>query len=140
MLITDKKTTMKLSERLTEFSKFGMTFHYLLEEGKVAINEIEDIFFSKDDEKSTFRYMHMMRRIMPEDVENAFARYQDDYPRGDMSESDHANRLNIIFTGKIINEIAGKCDTNVDKTYINTYNYLLDHESEMDSLSYSYGK
>lgn len=140
MLITDKKTTMKLNERLTEFSKFGMTFHYLLEEGRLSISEIEDIFFSKDDEKSTFRYMSMMRRIMPEDVESAFLRYQDDYPKGDMSDIEHASRLNIIFTGKIINEIAGKCDTNVDKTYINTYNYLLDHESEMDNLSYSYGK
>ena len=61
MLITDKKTVMKLNERLTEFSKFGMTFHYLLEEGRISIKEIEDIFFSKDDEKSTFRYMNMMR-------------------------------------------------------------------------------
>ena len=138
MLITDKKTTMKLNERLTEFSKFGMTFHYLLEENRLSINEVEDIFFSKDDEKSAFRYMSMMRRIMPSDVESAFLRYQDDYPRGDMSDIEHMNRLNFIFTSKIINEIAGKCDTNVDKTYINTYNYLLDHES--DNVSYSYGK
>ena len=138
MLITDKKTTMKLNERLTEFSKFGMTFHYLLEEGRLAINEIEDIFFSKDDEKSTFRYMNMMRHIKPEDVENAFLRYQDNYPKGDMSDMEHASKLNFIFTGKIINEIAGKCDNSVDKTYINTYNYLLDNES--DNLSYSYGK
>ena len=129
---------MKLNERLTEFSKFGMTFHYLLEEGRLAINEIEDIFFSKDDEKSTFRYMNMMRHIKHEDVENAFLRYQDNYPKGDMSDMEHASKLNFIFTGKIINEIAGKCDNSVDKTYINTYNYLLDNES--DNLSYSYGK
>lgn len=140
MLITDKKTTMKLSERLVEFSKFGMTFHYLLEEGRIAISEIEDIFFSKDDEKSTFRYINMMRKIMPEDVEEAFSRYQDDYPRGELSQEEHANHLNLIFTGKIINEIAGKCDGAVDKTYINTYNYLLDQECGVDSLSYSYGK
>ena len=140
MLITDKKTTMKLSERLTEFSKFGVTFHYLLEEGKISINEIEDIFFSKDDEKSTFRYMNIMRKIMPEDVEKAFDRYQDDYPKGSLSLQEHENHLNLIFTGKIINEIAGKCDNNVDKTYINTYNYLLEQECEVDSLSYSYGK
>ncbi|MBQ7136719.1 MAG: hypothetical protein IJO43_01925 [Bacilli bacterium] len=140
MLITDPKTTMKLSDRLSEFSKFGMTFYYLLEEGKVAINEIEDIFFSKDDEKSTFRYINMMRRIMPEDVEAAFSRYQDDYPRGDNSELDHANRLNMLFTGKIINEIAGKKDSSVDRTYINTYNYLLDHNEKIEKPSYSYGK
>ncbi len=140
MLITDKKTTMKLSERLTEFSKYGMTFNYLLEEGRLDIKEIEEIFFSKDDEKSTFRYMNMMRRIMPSDVEDAFSRYQDDYPKGDLSLQEHAKHLNLLFTEKIINEIAGKCDTNVDKTYINTYNYLLDKESDLDSLSYSYGK
>ena len=140
MLITDKSTTNRLNERLGEFSKFGMTFHYLLEQGRIAVNEVEEIFFSKDDEKSTFRYMNMMRRIMPEDVDNAFSRYQDDYPKGELSLEEHANRLNLIFTGKIINEIAGKCDTCVDKTYINTYNYLLDQESGLDSLSYSYGK
>ena len=115
-----------------------MTFHYLLEENRLSINEVEDIFFSKDDEKSAFRYMNMMKHIMPTDVENAFLRYQDDYPKGDMSDMEHMNRLNFIFTSKIINEIAGKCDTCVDKTYINTYNYLLDNESE--NVSYSYGK
>ncbi len=140
MLITDKKTVMKLNERLTEFSKFGMTFHYLLEEGRISIKEIEDIFFSKDDEKSTFRYMNMMRRIMPSDLDAAFLRYQDDYPRGNLSEREHQDHLNLIFTGKIINEIASKHDCSIDKTYINTYNYLLDQEGYVDSLSYSYGK
>lgn len=138
MLITDKKTTMKLTERLDEFSKFGMTIHYLLEEGRIDINEVEDIFFSKDDEKSTFRYMNIIKRVKPNDIMDAFLRYQDNYPKGDSTEEEHANHLNIIFTGKIINDIADKGDTCVDKTYINTYNYLLDQEGNM--LNYSYGK
>ena len=45
--MTDKSTTNRLNERLGEFSKFGMTFHYLLEQGRVAMNEIEEILFSK---------------------------------------------------------------------------------------------
>ena len=139
MLITDKKTTMKLNERLGEFSKFGMTFHYLLEEGRIAINEVEDIFFSKDDEKSTFRYMNIMRRVQPNDVMDAFLKYQDDYPKGEATEEEHANHLNMIFTSKIINEIADKGDACVDKTYINTYNYLLGQEGT-NTLNYSYGK
>jgi len=140
MLITDKKTTLKLNERLTEFSKFGMTFYYLLEEGKIDIKEIEDIFFSKDDEKSTFRYINVMKKVDPIDVSNAFDKYQYEYLQGDMTTLDYQNKLNLLFTGKIINEIAGKCDACVDKTYINTYNYLLGQETPSDSFSYSYGK
>ena len=102
MLITDKQTTMKLNERLTEFSKFGMTFYYLLEKGKITIKEVEDIFFSKDDEKSTFMYINMMRKIMPEDVDDAFIKYQDDYPLESLTLDEHKNKLNLIFTSKII--------------------------------------
>lgn len=129
---------MKLNERLDEFSKFGMTFHYLLEQGKIAINEVEEIFFSKDDEKSTFRYMNIMKRVEPSDVMDAFLKYQDNYPKGELSEAEHANHLNMIFTSKIINEIVGKSETCIDKDYVNTYNYLI--EQEGNTLNYSYGK
>ena len=139
MLITDRNTTNRLNERLGEFSKFGMTFHYLLEQGRVAMNEIEEILFSTDDEKSTFRYINILRRVSPDDVTLAFLKYQDDYPKGDQSNTEHEAHLNMIYTGKIINEIASKCDKCIDKTYINTYNYLLDQE-ENNNLNYSYGK
>ncbi len=139
MLITDKQTTMKLNDRLTEFSKFGMTFHYLLEEGKITLKEIEDIFFSKDDEKSTFMYINTMRKIMPEDVDEAYLKYQDDYPLADSSIDEQKEKLNLLYTSKIINEIASIGDASIDKTYINTYNYLLG-DKDTNNLSYSYGK
>ena len=138
MLITDKDTTEKLSDRLAEFSKFGMTFHYLLEQGRISIKEVTDIFFSKDDEKSTFMYINTMRKIMPEDIDSAFLRYQDDYPLEEMSIDEHKNKLNLLYTSKIINEIASIGDTTIDKTYINTYNYLLDNNKT--DFNYSYGK
>lgn len=140
MLITDKKTTMKLNERLTEFSKFGMTFYYLLEEGRISINEVSDIFFSTDDEKSTFRYMNTIRKIMPEDVDSATLRYQNHFAKEDLTDSEYINKLNMFFTAKIINEVANKNEVSIDRTYINTYNYLLDQDSEVNNLSYGYGK
>jgi len=139
MLITDKNTTNRLNERLGEFSKFGMTFHYLLEQGRIAMNEIEEILFSTDDEKSTFRYINILKRVNPSDVTDAFLKYQDDYPKGESTNIEHEAHLNMIYTGKIIDEIVSKCDRCIDKDYINTYNYLL-YKEDNNNLNYSYGK
>ena len=57
-LIADKVTSKKLENRLDEFSKFGMTLYYLFEEGRININDLENIFFSHDDEKSSFIYIN----------------------------------------------------------------------------------
>ncbi len=140
MLITDKQTTTKLNDRLKEFGKFGMTFHYLLEQGRITIKDVEDIFFSKDDDKAIFMYINTMRKICPEDVDAAFNKYQDDYPLLTNSIDEHKNKLNLLFTSKIINEIADLGDKTIDKTYINTYNYLLANEDSNKEFSYSYGK
>ena len=85
-------------------------------------------------------YINMMRKIMPEDVDDAFIKYQDDYPLESLTLDEHKNKLNLIFTSKIINEIADIKDNNIDKTYINTYNYLLNMEKDNSNLRYSYGK
>ena len=41
-LILDKTTSKKLENRLTEFSKFGMIFYYLFEEGRASISDLEN--------------------------------------------------------------------------------------------------
>ena len=56
-LIADKVTSKKLENRLNEFSKFGMTLYYLFEEGRVNLNDLENLFFSHDDEKSCFIWL-----------------------------------------------------------------------------------
>ena len=53
-LLTDKTTKKKLENRLTEFTEYGMTIYYLLEEERTNIKDLESIFFSQDDEKSSF--------------------------------------------------------------------------------------
>ena len=43
-LIADKVTSKKLENRLNEFSKFGMTLYYLFEEGRVNLNDLENLY------------------------------------------------------------------------------------------------
>ncbi len=124
-LITDKKTSKKLENRLTEFSKFGMTLYYLLEEGRVNIKDLEKIFFSSDDDKSSLIYSRLIKNVDPVDLKVSFNKYKIDYSSLDKDESDLIDTLNILYTKKIINEIVTDSTRQIDKTYVNTYDYLL---------------
>ena len=118
-LLTDKYTTETLENRLNEFSEFGMTLYYLFEEGRTNIDDLSNLFFSKDDEKTIFTYGKIMKRMKPNDLEASFNKYKDNYPNNTKKD------LNIIFTKKIIDLVLQEQESRIDKTYINTYNYLL---------------
>ena len=128
-LITDKKTSKKLENRLTEFSKFGMTLYYLLEEGRVNIKDLEKIFFSSDDDKSSLVYSRLIKNVNPVDLKVSFNKYRADYSSFDEDENDLKDTLNILYTKKIINEIVSATTKQIDKTYVNTYDYLLMNSS-----------
>ena len=114
-LIADKVTSKKLENRLDEFSKFGMTLYYLLEEGRINIGDLENLFFSHDDEKSSFIYSKLIRHVNPKDIKMSFDKYS----------IENQNNLNILYTKKLINTILNDSKDNIDKVYINTYDYLL---------------
>ena len=78
-LIADKATSKKLEDRLCEFSKLGMIFHYLLEEGRASISDLESLFFSKDDEKSCFIYGKLIQHVEPKDLKLSYDRYSIEY-------------------------------------------------------------
>ncbi len=118
-LLTDKYTTETLENRLNEFREFGMTLYYLLEEGRTNIDDLSNLFFSKDNEKTLFTYGKIIKKMKPNDLEASFNRYKDNYPNNSKED------LNIIFTKKIIDLVFENQEGKVDKTYINTYNYLL---------------
>ena len=125
-LILDKTTSKKLENRLTEFSKFGMIFYYLFEEGRASINDLENIFFSHDDEKSCFIYGKLIKNINPKDMKLSFDRYSKDNPNLEgLEKAKYEEDLNIIYTKKILNTIVNDAKDNIDKVYINTYDYLL---------------
>ncbi len=125
-LLTDKKTTKKLENRLLEFIEYGMTIYYLYEEKRTNIKDLEDIFFSKDDEKSSFLYSKIMKHIKPSDLKKALERYSINNKKEDNQEdSKYKKELNIVYTEKIINILVDNKNEIIDKTYINTYNYLL---------------
>lgn len=125
-LLTDKTTKKKLENRLTEFTEYGMTIYYLLEEERTNIKDLESIFFSQDDEKSSFIYGKIMKHIKPSDLKKSYDKYSGDYRKNDNEdESLYKKELNIIYTKKIIDLILEKTNDLIDKTYINTYKYLL---------------
>lgn len=131
-LIADKSTSKKLENRLSEFSKFGMTLYYLLEEGRASISDLESIFFSTDDEKSCFIYGKLIRNVKPNDLKLSFDKYSIQYPNTECLENnEYQDNLNLIYTKKIINKILNDSNDNIDKIYINTYNHLLINNSDL---------
>lgn len=118
-LLTDKYTTETLENRLNEFSEYGMTLYYLFEEGRTNIDDLSNLFFSKDNEKTIFTYGKIMKRMKPIDLEDSFNKYKDSYPNNTKKD------LNKIFTKKLIDLVLEQNNNMIDKTYINTYNYLL---------------
>ena len=125
-LIADKVTSKKLENRLDEFSKFGMTLYYLLEEGRINIGDLENLFFSHDDEKSSFIYSKLIRHVNPKDIKMSFDKYSIENPNNDyLTKDKYQNNLNILYTKKLINTILNDSKDNIDKVYINTYDYLL---------------
>lgn len=118
-LLTDKYTTETLENRLNEFSEYGMTLYYLFEDGRTNIEDLANLFFSKDDEKTVFIYGKIMKRMRPNDLEESYNKYKDNYPNNSKKD------LNIIFTKKLIDLVLENDQNRIDKTYINTYNYLL---------------
>ncbi len=125
-LIADKVTSKKLENRLDEFSKFGMTLYYLFEEGRININDLENIFFSHDDEKSSFIYSKLIRLVNPKDIKMSFDKYSIENPNNEYLAKDiYQNNLNILYTKKLINTILNDSKDNIDKVYVNTYDYLL---------------
>ena len=118
-LMTNKTTSKKLENRLVEVSEYAMTLYYLLEEGRTSLKDLESIFFSKDDEKSSFMYGKVLKHMSPSDLKKSYEKY---------SQSDTAldtKGLNLLYTKKIIDLVIDKSTDQIDKTYINTYNYLL---------------
>ena len=124
-LIADKATSKKLETRLSEITEYGMTIYYLFEEGRTNLRDLESIFFSTDDEKSSFIYGKIMKHMKPTDLKKSFEKYSINYPQKDNDEKKYKKDLNIIYTKKIIDLVINETKDKIDKTYINTYDYLL---------------
>ena len=127
-LITDSKTKEKLNDRLNEFSNFGMVLYYLLEQEKLDIKTISEIFFSKDEDKAVLMYLKLMREIKQKDIEKAYIKYSEINPNTTGEDEDtYKGYLNILYTSKIIDRLSNLNNYNIDKTYVNTYNYLIEN-------------
>lgn len=117
-LMTNKTTSKKLENRLEEVSKYAMTLYYLFEEGRTSLKDLESILFSKDDEKSSFTYGKVLKHMNPSDLKKSYEKYVNE-------EKKEEKDLNLLYTKKIIELVIDKSTDQIDKTYINTYDYLL---------------
>ena len=63
-----------------------------------------------------------MKHIKPVDIEYSLKKYSVDYPNNDKEN------LNKIYTKKILDLVIESNSTLIDKTYVNTYNYLLTNQ------------
>lgn len=128
-LMADRFTKDRLENRLKEFTKFGMTLYFLAEEDRISISELENIFFSSDEEKSTFHYCKLIKNIKPEDIMASFNRYKDEHPNSsNLTLIKYEEKLNKIYISKLIDLLNKENNSRIDKTYVNTYNYLLELE------------
>ena len=128
-LMADRFTKNKLENRLKEFTRYGMTLYFLVEEDRVNKNEIENIFFSTDEEKATFHYCKLIKTIKPSDIMDSFNRYKDEHPNGNnLPLAKYEEQLNKIYISKLIDLLNQDVNSRIDKTYVNTYNYLLELE------------
>ncbi len=124
-LLVDKTTSIKLENRLKEFSEYAMTLYYLLEEERTTIKDIEMIFFSEDDEKSGFIYKKIMKRIKSGDLKSSFDRYSVNYENDCEDLDSFQRKLNLVYIEKLLDLVINKSVDTLDKTYINTYKHLL---------------
>ena len=117
-LMTNKTTSKKLENRIEEVSEYAMTLYYLFEEGRASLKDLESVFFSKDDEKSSFTYGKILKHMNPSDLKMSLEKYG-------QSDTNDIKKLNLLYTKKIIDLVLDNATDQIDKTYINTYNYLL---------------
>ena len=117
-LMTNKTTSKKLENRIEEVSEYAMTLYYLFEQGRASLKDLESVFFSKDDEKSSFTYGKILKHMNPSDLKMSLEKYG-------QSDTNDIKKLNLLYTKKIIDLVLDNTTDQIDKTYINTYNYLL---------------
>ena len=126
-LLTDKNTEKDLSERLSEFVQFGMIFNYMLDIGRINISDLDKLFFSTDKDKSILIYSNLLKKIDSSYIDKAYAIYSHEYPNTYNYESDTYNQyINSCCINSLISKIASSDSIKIDKTYYNTYNFLLE--------------
>ena len=123
-LLVDEETKKELKDRIDEFLKFGMVLNYMYDIDKISEDDLEKMFFSTDLEMSTIIYFKIIKKI-DETYENiAYKIYSEEVEKNDDLDKDNElTYLNKYCLKKIISKLNNI--KNLDKTYVNTYNYLL---------------
>lgn len=123
-LLTDKETKKDLSERLIEFGQFGMVFNYMLDEKNIELADLEKIFFDNNRDRATLMYTKLLSRMRPEYLDISYSKYSTLFPNQDcLNKTEYSEYLNRRCLCEIISKLSN--EGNIDKTYLNTYSYLL---------------
>lgn len=114
-----------LSERLEEFSQYGMVLKYMLDREFIELSDLKTMFFDTDREKASLIYFTLIKKMKPIYMQEAFDLYSGYYPNCDLlDDSEYASSLNKQCVNDIIFEIK-EDNKGIDKTYFNTYSFLL---------------
>lgn len=127
-LLTDKETEKDLKERLEEFTQFGMVLKYMLDIDCIQLSDLEKIFFDTSREKATLIYSKLLKQMKTNYVEQSYTICSHEFPNEYNLDNDkYPEYLNKCCINDIILRI--KQSSRVDKTYYNTYNFLLNNDS-----------
>ena len=127
-LLTDKETEKDLKERLEEFTQFGMVLKYMLDIDCIELFDLEKIFFDASREKASLIYSKLLKEMKANYIEQAYTICSHEFPNQcDLEESKYLEYLNRSCINDIILRI--KESSRVDKTYYNTYNFLLNNDN-----------
>ena len=127
-LLTDKETEKDLKERLEEFTQLGTVLKYMLDTNCIELCDLEKIFFDTSREKASLIYSQLLKKIRSNYIEQAYKIYSREFPNEDNLDDDlYLEYLNRSCINDII--LAIKESSRVDKTYYNTYDFLLNSGS-----------
>ena len=127
-LLTDKETEKDLKERLEEFTQLGTVLKYMLDTNCIELGDLEKIFFDTSREKASLIYSQLLKKIRSNYIEQAYKIYSHEFPNEDSFDDDlYSEYLNRCCINDIILRI--KESSRVDKTYYNTYDFLLKSDS-----------
>lgn len=124
-LLTKEETTKELKDRFKEYAQFGMVLRYMKDENVIDLSDLECMFFDKSQEKATFKYMSILKKIDPKYIDESYKLYSNEYPNdSSIDDKDYILKLNYLCVENILSDIKNVSKT-IDRTYLNTYNFLL---------------
>lgn len=129
---------------LKEFNKYGATIYYLIEQGKMKLEDVTSILFKKSIEQVSLVFPNFIKKISLNDIDLAYCKYEMEFTKVDClydivekeEKYDHLNGIKeIVNLDTKVHEII---KDNVYHSNLNTRytGLLLDRIDECNNKSF----